>query len=250
MRYDMLNRLDIVIDNNNLNSNMMSLFQGVLMENIDTEYADILHNATINPYSQYLFFDKKISKYIWRINTISKKANEKIIDVIQKNIKNKIYLRKKDLELDIVDIKTYNKITYEELIAKYYINNNSNRFIKIYFRTPTSFKSNGIYQIFPDLRLIYQSLLKKFDVYATRFSLYDEDVLNNIVNNTIIKSYNLKSTHFYLEKVRIDSFIGKFNIKVIGSDCLISLVNLILAFGEYSGLGIKSSIGMGGIMIE
>ena len=60
------------------NVNMGSLFQGVLMEQIDGNYASTLHNQGIKPYSQSLL-DIHHNKAVWTIRTLSDEAYENII---------------------------------------------------------------------------------------------------------------------------------------------------------------------------
>jgi len=57
--------------------------------------------------------------------------------------------------------------------------------------------------------------------------------------------YDLKSVSFSLEGVKIPSFIGKITIKLHGTDTMANFVNMLFEFGEYSGVGIKTSLGMG-----
>ena len=45
-----------------------SLFHGVIMENIDSEYAELLHRNSVNPFSQFVKCENGIN--IWHINTV------------------------------------------------------------------------------------------------------------------------------------------------------------------------------------
>jgi len=51
--------------------------------------------------------------------------------------------------------------------------------LKIRFLTPTSFKQDGRYCIFPSVRLIFQSLMLKFDKAATDMEVFSKSVLEN-----------------------------------------------------------------------
>jgi CRISPR-associated endoribonuclease Cas6 len=120
---------------------------------------------------------------------------------------------------------------------------------KKYSLTPCAFKSRGKYVLMPTLKLIYQSLMNKFDSNAVDFSIKSDEVLEQLETYSEIVGYNLRSTHFHLEGVRIPSFVGRIGIKVHGPQPLVNLVHFMLAFGEYSGVGIKCALGMGGIRI-
>ena len=60
----------------------------------------------------------------------------------------------------------------------------------------------------------------------------------------------MRSTRFHLEGVTIPSFIGEVTIKITGPQMMVNLANMLAAFGEYAGIGIKTSIGMGAVEIN
>ena len=53
-----------------------------------------------------------------------------------------------------------------------------------------------------------------------------------------------------MENFRIPAFVGNIRIKIKGTIASKNLINLLLDFGTYSGVGLKTSLGMGGIDIE
>ena len=76
-------------------------------------------------------------------------------------------------------------------------------------------------------------------------TMHDEDTLEQICEHAQVIRYDLKSVSFSLEGVKIPSFIGKITIKLHGTDTMANFVNMLFEFGEYSGVGIKTSLGMG-----
>ena len=210
----MVGRLELTLDSKEIDYKNSSNLQGVIMENIDNEYADILHTQGYNPYSQYVY--TKDNKVIWCINTLDEKAYDKIIQRL--------------LDDKFNDVKG----------DKYY---------NIQFITPTSFKSNGRYMIFPDLRLMYKSLMKKYSASSTDMDMYDEDTLEQLIESSEITRYRLQSTVFPLEGVVIPSYKGSLSIRLHGNDTISRYARLLFSFGEYSGIGIKSSIGMGALKL-
>ena len=111
------------------------------------------------------------------------------------------------------------------------------------------FKSYGRYINYPDLRLIYQSLMNKYDSVLKEASMFDEDTLDMLVEGSEIVKYNLRSYLFPLQGVKIPSFFGSMTIKVTSTDTAAKFIRLLLEFGEYSGVGIKTGLGMGAIQI-
>ena len=243
----MLARLEITLDNPDkvrLNHNISSLFQGAIIELINPNYAEILHKDGLKPYSQHIKFDNKGIK--WIINTLNQEAYENIIRPLL-DVEN-ITLKHKDLTLRINN-KSETTKSYDNLINEKYDSKNK-CFIKVRFETPTAFKSKGKYVFYPDLRLIFQSLINKFNDVSLLYKIQDENLLEKLIDNSHIVNYKLKSTKFYLERVRINSFVGEITIKVNGKQELINVANLLFTYGEYSGIGIKNALGMGGINLS
>ncbi len=235
------------LENGKVHSSFGSLFQGVLMECVSVEYANKMHYQGLKPYSQYLINEN--GEPYWIINTLNEEAYEEIIKNILKDDFSKIYLKHKKIEIEILAKEVVEQISYEEYVKKYYVDVEPKSFVKINFKTPTAFKSNGEYLIFPVLSNIIYSLINKYDSNATTTSLYDEETINEILKNIKIVDYNLNSTKFYLEKTKIPSYNGMVVIHIKGNDTIKRLINLILHYGNYSGIGIKSSIGMGAVKI-
>lgn len=221
-----------------------SLFQGFIMENIDTDYADTLHVSTLHPYSQYVTMTD--DKIIWTLNTLNAEAKEKIADKIKKM--EKVNIKYKEKEYKIVSTKE-KSISYKDLVKENYLKDGSRR-LKVSFLTPTSFKQDGRYVIFPTVRLIFQSLMLKFDKSSSDMEVFGKDILETFESYTEITMYKLRSTYFHLGGIKIPSFIGDITITIKGPAQLVNLANLLLKFGTYSGVGIKTGIGMGGTAFE
>ena len=154
-----------------------------------------------------------------------------------------ILIKKHDLKVLIVK-KNYMETTYKELMDHFY-EDDGKRYIQIHFLSPTAFKQNGRYLFYPDLRCVFQSLMNKYDSATAENTMHDEDTLEQICEHAQVIRYDLKSVSFSLEGVKIPSFIGKITIKLHGTDTMANFVNMLFEFGEYSGVGIKTSLGMG-----
>lgn len=230
--------------------NMASLFHGILMEKIETEYAGYLHESGYKPFSQFLTQLDGGKHWLWTINTLSKQAWQGMGKLLLQDNLTEFILKDKDLRLIIKEKKETESISYQDLTREFYLNQNPKRNIKIRFLTPCSFKSANQYVIFPDLALIYQSLINKYDAFADDFSLKSAEALQHLSRHTKISNYRLRSTRYYLERIKIPSFMGELDLVVSGPETMVSLANLLFCFGQYSGIGIKTALGMGAISIE
>ena len=246
----MLSKLDIEFKTNeNINYNIGSLLHGLLMQKIDNEYAGYLHRTSLNPYSQYILKTETPNCYIWRISTLHKPAKEKIIQPVLEDNSRSYTLSNKNITLNIIKKTIQPDITYEELADKYF-QEETRKKITIKFITPTTVKINGDYQIFPDLKAFYPSLLNKWNTFCQTISLVDEDTKKHLVNYSKIVDYKLKSTRFYMENIKINSFMGSIDIRFSGPQTLINISNLLFEYAKYTGIGAKTSLGMGGIIID
>ena len=220
-----------------------SLFQGVLMEQIDSDYGQKLHEDGLHPYSQNLV--QSGERLFWKIKTLNQEAYEQIIVPLYDENFKEIYIEHNDIKLKIIDKQIQNR-SYQDLISTYYFGE-CPRYINILFVSPTAFKRAGNYVYYPDISLVYNSLINKFDSFAENETIRTEDILNQLVEHSKIVKYNLRSAMFNMEGVKIPAFRGEILIKIHGPQPLVNLVHLLFQYGVYSGIGIKTAMGMGAI---
>ncbi|MDD3840834.1 MAG: CRISPR system precrRNA processing endoribonuclease RAMP protein Cas6 [Clostridia bacterium] len=221
---------------------------GFIMENVDPEYGDKLHQSGLKPFSQYLH--KTQDTWIWEINILNDEAYEKIAGKIFKDECKELLLRTPNIKIRADKIEKDHTIDYNQLTKKIYLSETQKRYIKIYFRTPCSFKAGGEYQIIPSVLLMYTNLINRFNEYADTITLKDESVVNHLIEHTKIRDYKLRSFKFPMGKGYVKSFIGELVLNISGPETLASLANLIFEFANYSGIGIKTALGMGGVAVE
>lgn len=237
-------RMELEVENRDFGYYQSSNMQGVLMECIDPDYAEILHQQSYHPYSQHLELREKKE---WVISTVDREAYEQMILPLLDSGFTGFEIRKRDISIAIKtkQVKTKEK---KELLNRFYSAECSHD-LQLEFMTPTSFKRDARYVIMPELRLIYQSLMNKYSAACRDMEMYDAHVLEELVQSSYIANYQLNSTLFPLERVKIPSFRGKIGIKISGTDTLARYVRFLAEFGEYSGVGIKTAMGMGALKI-
>ncbi len=241
----MLARLSLTLNNPEVNYKQSSNLQGVIMEHIDTNYAEVLHSQGVNPYSQSV--QKKDGKTIWHINTLQSEAYEKIILPFLSESFHSFSIKKKDMTVEIED-KSLKTVQKKSLMNEFYEGNGS-KYINVEFLTPTAFKSGGKYVFFPDIRLMYSSLMNRYGSVSKGVEMWDEDTLELLTQSSEIAHYRLKSCLFPMEKITVPGFTGTITIKLHGNRVMNNYANLLFSFGEYAGIGIKTSMGMGSIRL-
>lgn len=241
----MLVRLELKLKSDGeINYQMMTLFHGALIEALPPEYADYLHLSQLHPYTQHLEFRE--GSWYWIVCGLNKEAVQKIIHEALMPLES-IVIKKKNLKIDIVE-KHYKEMTYRSLMDRFY-EEESDRYIRLQFVSPTAFKQRGRYVFYPEMRCVFQSLMNKYDSVDNGHAMIDENTLEQLTGNAQIVRYDLKSVSFCLEGVKIPAFIGKVTIKMHGSQTMTNFANMLFEFGEYSGVGIKTALGMGCIKL-
>ena len=162
----MLAQINMELEAVGLNVNMASLFHGYLMENIDPAYAEYFHYNTTNPFTSCIFKDTKEDKYFWRITTFSQKAYDMLMSYFSKEIPEKIYLKNKDLEINVKSFSIQKK-SYEDL----FLEATERKRIKLI--SPTSFKSEGVTHIFPNISTLISGVITKINQHSETTELED-----------------------------------------------------------------------------
>lgn len=240
----MLAQINMELESKELNINMASLFHGYLMENIDSAYAEYFHYNTTNPFTSCIFKDTKEDKFFWRVTTFSQKAYDMLMSYFSKGIPEKIYLKNKDLEINVKSFSIQKK-SYEDLFLE------ATERKRIKLMSPTSFKSDGIIHIFPNISTLISGVIAKINQHSETAELEDKKIVNELLEKVYIKDYNLRTKIFHLESIKIKGFIGTMDLAIKGEDrTLANILNFLILMSEYTGLGIKTSLGMGGVKVE
>ena len=114
------------------------------------------------------------------------------------------------------------------------------------FLTPTAFRQDGRYAIWPQERLLLQSLTLRWNELFPEFSLRDEDALEALRRGLFITDYRLATTRYPLKNVRIPGFYGSVWVESRLPAPLEEIWRLLLCFLPYAGVGVKTTLGMGG----
>jgi CRISPR-associated endoribonuclease Cas6 len=140
------------------------------------------------------------------------------------------------------------RVGLEELLSKG--RENCGRRAQLLFQTVTSFKQNGRYVLFPQERLILQSLMMRWNEAFPMCPLDDADAFQAMLAGIQIGDYNLRTSRFLLKGVRIPGFVGSCRMDVKLALPLQELWHTLLAFADYAGIGIKTGLGMGGVRVR
>ena len=212
------------------------------METIPPLYAEKMHSLALRPYSQYSGCLN--GHNVWTVATLSREAYDNIITPLLALKSAEIRHKNDVITFAAADTEI---LSYQELLAENAVVSGEGDTLTLDFTTPTAFKCCGNYIILPTTRLIFQSLAKRFDTF---FGIDDndyDDLLNDIDKYVRVADYELASASFSLEGVRIPSFKGSITLRVKAPAEFRSYIRMLCRFAEFSGVGIKTAIGMGSV---
>jgi len=204
--------------------------------------ADYLHNQKSDFISQYLQSDPHTGQVKWHIHLLDDETAELLLPVLQKE--QHIELHQGLLQCSPAEV---HRTDFKELVAKG--REDMGRKSTLFFDTPASFKQAGRYVIFPQERLIVQSLLFHWNRTCLQYPLEDEDALRMMSENLFITDYRMRSVRHPIKATHIPSFQGSLTMESGLPLPLQEIWNTLLLFAPNCGIGIKTSLGMGGVRI-
>jgi CRISPR-associated endoribonuclease Cas6 len=148
-----------------------------------------------------------------------------------------------------IDAKTVTSKSITDISRIFYEVSSQSKF-KIHFKTSTSFKQNNKYVFYPNIRLIFQSLMMKYYYFVEGNKEPNAELLDEIEKKLYIASYNLKSSYFPIHNATVPGFIGTIAVNSKAGDSLNRYIQMLLEFGKYSGVGKSCALGMGAIDFE
>lgn len=121
---------------------------------------------------------------------------------------------------------------------------------RLRFCTPTCFKSVGQYLPLPTTRLIVQSLMKKWNGCISECPIEDEDGqgMETLAAGLRPRDFQLRSRTYYLKGNSIPGFVGELTLENRLDGFHRELADALLLFADFAGIGIKTTLGMGGVV--
>lgn len=216
-----------------------------LLEQIDTEYGEQLHEQGEKPISQYTMFDRTTKNHYWVVNLLT----AEIAELIEPILRDAKHVNLHDLTVELSDVTVTRFETTAEFI-QYVKNMDYTAWQTVQFMSPTAFKQNGRYAIMPSEQLFLHSVVQKWNTYCGDFPIDDEDALEMLASGIHITSYRLKSTRYQMKQMFVPGFLGEVRFEARLAPPMQELWKLLLSFAAYSGIGIKTTLGMGGVSLS
>ena len=213
---------------------------GWLMSQLSTEFGDQMHLQGEHPIAHFLCFSPEKQSLIWTFNLLNDTARQVISPILESAKEIPLH----ELVLPVPEVHVSPAVSAEEIIHAG--RSCSENRAKMIFLSPCAFKQAGRYAIFPQENLLLQSLIAHWNSAFPEYALTDPDALQALQQGLHIVDYNLHTTRYLLKETRIPSFLGNVTIEAHLAPSLLELWNALLSFAPYGGIGIKTTLGMGG----
>lgn len=227
---------------------MGSIFHGAMMERIPEEMAARLHESGLRPYSQYLFYNRRERRCLWRLGFLTEEAAACLSEAI--GAPGEMLLRQKGYAVKLGEPRVVLETDYEALADEIFPRREAPKGARIDFLTTASFRQGGAYVILPETSLIFQSLQNRWNAFSPKMRIDAADLGRQLAENCRVVSYRLESRPFSVEGQKIDGFMGSLRLRFTGNDMTRRLMGLLLSLAPFSGVGIKTALGMGATEAE
>ena len=200
------------------------------------------HEDAVTPISQFLSVEKGGAP-LWTVNLIGERSEEALSGVLEEL---------EQLELDrggrvLVTERSRTELRgVEELFA---LAERGGSLHRLEFRTPTAFKSQGQYLNLPTARLLLQSLIRKWNGSIRECPIEDEDGagLDALAAGLCCTGFQLRDRLYYLKGNAVPGFIGSMVLENRSEGFHRLLTDALLRFSAFAGVGVKTTLGMGGV---
>ena len=213
-----------------------------LLESAPPSFGDRVHQDAVTPISQYLV--SKGTMLYWYVTLLGQKCQEIFTPVLDRT--EAVTLQKDNICLKVLERSARTVPDVETLLT--WATGCSGRH-RLKFWTSTAFKSKGQYLNLPTARLMVQSLLKKWNGCFPDCPIEDADGegMETLATGLRFQRFQISDRIFYLKGNPIPGFIGTLHLENQLSGFHRQLTDALLLFSGYAGVGIKTTLGMGGV---
>ena len=213
-----------------------------LLEDAPEDFSRLVHRDAVTPLSQYLTTDRQGILH-WNVSLLGSQSENALSGVLDN-------AEGFDLEHGgHISILTRERREIGDADTLFSLAEQSGRTHHLQICTPAAFKSRGQYLILPSTRLIVQSLIRKWNGCILDCPIEDEDGAGAeaLVSGLHCTGFRLQDRVYYLKGKPIPGFTGSITLENRLDGFHRLLADALLRFSVYSGIGIKTALGMGGI---
>lgn len=213
----------------------------ILLEEAPASFSFSAHEDAVTPVSQFLTVQK--DALLWTVNLLGEDSENALGPVLE--LVEHLRLQKDNIVLSVQSRRTQKVPDVDSLLAMGAAHSGLHH---LRFCTATAFKSKGQYLNLPTSRLIIQSLMKKWNGCFPDCPIEDDDGegMEALAAGLQCKQFRLRDRTYYLKGRAIPGFVGELTLENRLGGFHRQLASSLLLFAAYAGIGIKTTLGMGG----
>lgn len=213
-----------------------------LLEQGPAGFGEWVHQDSISPVSQFVLPGKTSE---WHVTLLGEQTERMLGPVLERGLPLPLHRERVCLTLTLME--TRRIPDPDALFAQAAA---AGPFQELQFVTPTAFKSRGAYQILPSVRLILQSTVKKWNGCFPDCPIEDEDGqgLEALAAGLLCRRLNLQDGTYQMKGRTVPGFTGCLVLENRLEGFHQQLASALLLFAGFAGVGIKTTLGMGGVL--
>ena len=236
----MLSQLDFTLQTGALDrvqSELAVKVHGALMHMLPEEVAAALHRQERHPYSLFLYPSDQSGLFLGRLTVLT--DNLQILTDTAAKIRT---LPVHGLIKPAVwKVQEYRRgIRFSELSV------NGGRQRTLRFLTPAVYKINSKPCSFPDLSRLFHSVIAKLRIYEQ--IIVSEEEFRLACQEMFISNWGFEQVEYNITGRMQQSMIGFIRVQLPQNSAQTVLLNTVFSYSTFSGVGARTSLGMGGCL--
>lgn len=219
-------------------SRMAYPLYAVLLEQAPGNFSSLVHDSAVTPVSQYVHGD------VWSVSLFGDAAIDALSPVLDEL--QTVFLRRDRIHLQLSAPEVTEIFSVDALLEAPPADG------VMQLLTPTAFKSGGVYHLLPTQRLVLQNLMLKWNgCFGGCCPIEDEGGgLEAMAEGLVYRHIRLDTDRYQMKRVDIPGAVGSIELENRLAGFHRVLANALLTFGTFSGVGIKTALGMGGMSMR
>ena len=214
-----------------------------MLEQAPAIFGERSHRDGTTPVSQFLTVGEE--GLIWRVTLLGEESRQALDPVLGACAQ--LQLKRDHVTLHVAERQREQIPDVDTLFALCAGGSGRHR---LQFCTPAAFKSRGAYRILPTTRLLLHSLFQQWNGCFPDCPIEDEDGqgLETMADGLLCSRFALHDQAYCLKGNRIPGFVGSMTLENKLAGFHRELADALLVFAGYAGVGIKTALGMGGVI--
>jgi CRISPR/Cas system endoribonuclease Cas6 (RAMP superfamily) len=220
------------------------MLHGALIRALPEQTATAMHEMRMRPFSQYVeaISDTAICWHIGLAGEMTEEIERAISAITAVQVEGKAML---------AVVETHREAITEKHFADRFMSSPQYRHqYTMQIKTPCTHKSMGQYALFPSMELIYHNLFMRASAMRDLAPLFEPLDAAQFAQRASIERYALRSAPYFFERTKVVGYTGSLNLCLHGAEEEKRLAGLLLSLAEYTGIGIKTALGMGGCEVR